>query len=147
MDVSRPPSARRATERERETRPPAFRLRSCASHPYHPPILSFPNLAPRRSLQFAVQFMASLVKAHQFSSRGFDLCLSTLCGPVVSSTGAHGFVHISYREPFGEKHNKNYYRQQSNMRRPPLPDTRLGAEVRALCAPPRGGLRPAAHCM
>ena len=29
--------------------------------------------------------------------------ISTLCGPVVSSTGAHGFVHISYREPFGEK--------------------------------------------
>ena len=31
---------------------------------------------------------------------GFFICLlSTLYGPVVSSTGAHGFVHMSYREP------------------------------------------------
>ena len=26
-----------------------------------------------------------------------------LCGPAGSSTGAHGFVHISYRELLGEK--------------------------------------------
>ena len=36
----------------------------------------------------------------------FLYLLSTLCGPVVSSTGVHGFVHISYREPFGGKNNK-----------------------------------------
>ena len=33
-------------------------------------------------------------------------------GPVVSSTGARGFVHISYRETFGEKravkHKRNH---------------------------------------
>ena len=29
------------------------------------------------------------------------LAPSTLRGPVVSSTRAHGFVHTSYREPFG----------------------------------------------
>ena len=32
----------------------------------------------------------------------FIYLFSTLCGPVVSSTGAHGFVHRSYREQFGE---------------------------------------------
>ena len=31
---------------------------------------------------------------------------STLCGPVVSSTGVHGCVHVSYREPFGETNHK-----------------------------------------
>ena len=38
---------------------------------------------------------------------GFLIYLfSTLCGPVVSSAGAHGFVHVSHREPFGEQKEK-----------------------------------------
>ena len=39
-------------------------------------------------------FWLHLLKHIQFLPGFFIYLLSTLCGPVVSSTGAHGFVHI-----------------------------------------------------
>ena len=57
-----------------------------------------------KSTSFA-NFWFHLLKRIKFLPGFFIYSFSALCGPVVSSTGAHGFVHISYREPFGEKHN------------------------------------------
>ena len=53
-------------------------------------------------------------------SRITNYLLSTLCCPVVSSTGAHGFMHISLPEPFGENNNNNNNNNDTNKESRPL---------------------------
>ena len=53
------------------------------------------------------------------ADRRSHLFFSALRGPVVSSTGAHGLVHVGYRQPFGGKTNVKQHKLQNAL----LPDT------------------------